>query len=422
MTAAPASLTLYAWAGRALSPLAPAWLRARARRGKEDARRWPERLGRGAPPCPPGKLVWLHGVSVGESLSLLPLVDRLRAEPEPPSILVTSGTLTSAELLRRRLPVGVTHQFAPLDLPAAAERFLRHWSPDLAVFVESELWPNLILQARRRGARLALVSARLSERSFAGWRRAPAAARAVLGAFDLILARDSEAGARLTALGAEVRGLADLKFGAPPLPADPAELRRLRAALGDRPVILAASTHPGEEEIVLAAFEAAAAGPEPVLILVPRHPERGEAVQRLAEAGRLTVRRRGLGQDPEGASVYVADTLGELGLWYRLATLALVGGSLVPGAVGGHNPFEPARLNRPFVSGTTVTGWPVYADLVRAGATALVPAEALGPWLARAITDPRSLAPMAEAARAFVAEGDAAAARAVDGVLELLRR
>lgn len=429
---APVSLRIYGVAAAVAGVAAPAWLKGRVRRGKEDPARWPERLGRAAVPRPAGRLAWLHGVSVGESLSLLPLIDRMRIERPDVAVLVTSGTRASAELLAARLPPGAVHQYAPIDTPGAVCRFLDHWRPDLGVLVESELWPNLILAARARGVRLALVSARLSARSLAGWRRAPGAARAVLGAFDLLLARDRAAAERLTALGARVDGLADLKFGASPLPVDESELARARTLIGARPVLLAASTHPGEEDLILAGFRAAAleaspkASPKasreasPLLVLAPRHPARGEAVERLARDSGLAAGRRAAGDALGETPVYVADTMGEFGLWFRLATLAVIGGSLTEGSVGGHNPLEPARLGCPAISGPHVAAWPVYEALQAAGATRLVPPADLAAWFSRAFAADPALTDMATAARAFAAAGDAAAGEAADRVLALL--
>ena len=419
--AAPASLGIYRLATAAAALAAPAWLRDRVRHGKEDPARWRERLGHGDLARPDGDLVWLHGVSVGESLSLLPLVERLRADAPDRTILVTSGTRASAEILAGRLDASVLHQFAPLDTPGATRRFLDHWRPGLGVLVESELWPNLILGAKARGVRLALVSARLSERSLAGWRRAPAAARAVLGAFDLILARDAVVAGRLEVLGARVDGLADLKFGAGPLPVDQRQLARARESLGDRPVLLAASTHPGEEALLLQAFRAAAGCDRAVLILAPRHPDRGEAVKRLVLEAGLTVGRRGAGARPGDTAVHVADSVGELGLWYRLAGLAVVGGSLLKDSPGGHNPLEPARLGCPFIAGPEVSGWPVYRALEAADATRRVTPEAVAGWFARAVDGDPSLNGMAARAAAFAEAGDRAAGAATDRVLALLR-
>ncbi|MDB5438677.1 MAG: kdtA, partial [Caulobacteraceae bacterium] len=240
------ALSLYRLATGLAEPMAGALLARRARRGKEDPARVNERLGRPGLTRPPLPLVWLHGVSVGESLSLLPLVGALGAARPDLALLVTTGTATAAELMSRRLPPGVLHQYAPIDTPGAVKRFLGHWRPSLGVLVESELWPNLLLAAKQEGVRLALVSARMTKASAEGWARFPGAAQELLGAFDLILPQDEESAARLAGLGAKVGGLANLKLPAAPLPADEPALDAMRVALSGRPVVLAASTHPGE--------------------------------------------------------------------------------------------------------------------------------------------------------------------------------
>ena len=349
MSSWPLSLRLYG-AGMALAePLAPWLLGRRAGRGKEDSARLGERLGRGGVARPEGPLVWIHAVSVGESLSHLPLVERFRAERPDLNLLVTSTTRTSAELLARRLPGGVIHQYAPVDAPGAVRRFLDHWRPDLGILVESELWPNLLHAARNQGTRLALIGARVSARSAAGWARAPAAAQAMLASFDLIYAQDLETRAWIEARGAHVSGQLDLKRLADPLPVDKAALAALKHQLGGRHVLLAASTHPGEEALIAQA--AWGLEPEPLLILIPRHPERGAEVAATLAARGLNVARRSLGEPPGAeAQVYVADTLGELGLFYRVADVAVLGGSLSPGLTG-HNPLEPARLGLAVIVG-----------------------------------------------------------------------
>jgi 3-deoxy-D-manno-octulosonic-acid transferase len=413
----PLSLSLYRLATGALQPFAPLLLKRRAARGKEDAARLDERLARPSTPRPDGKLVWLHGASVGESLSILPLVERLRAERPDAAILVTSGTVTSAELLARRLPAGVIHQFVPIDTPGGARRFIAHWRPDLAVFVESELWPNLLLAAKAAGTRLALVSAKLSDRSYDGWRTRPFAAALLFSGFDLILAQDGRAAERFASLGGAVAGEADLKFGSAALPVDAAELARLKPAFAGRPVLLAASTHEGEDALVLDAY--AALPVRPRLIIAPRHVERGPAIAEAARTRGFSANLRSL--DPTAVSeVTVADTLGELGLWFRLADLALVAGSLVPG-VGGHNPLEPARLSCPIVSGPHVENWlTAYADLAAVEGVTLADAGVLSQRLADALADPAGGKAKAARALAFVEARDAEARQGLSRIIELV--
>lgn len=413
----PLTLTLYRAATTALQPFAPWILQHRAKAGKEDRGRLNERLGRPSLSRPQGPLAWLHGASVGESLSILPLVERLRAQRPDVTVLVTSGTVTSAQLLARRLPAGTLHQFLPLDTPGGVRRFLDHWRPDLAVFVESELWPNLLLAAKARGVRLALVSAKLSDKSHARWQMRPFAAHELFSGFDLILAQDGRAAERLSSLGGTVDGEADLKFGAAPLPVDEPALTSLRVRLGGKPVLLAASTHPGEDEIVLAAWRALPQRPH--LVIVPRHPERGPAIADLALATGATACLRSLEPD-DSAEVIVADTLGELGLWYRLADLALVAGSLVAG-IGGHNPLEPARLDCPIVSGPHIENWlTAYADLRAERAVTFADASVLGPRLADLLASPEILALQARRAQAFTARRDVEARAGLDRILDLL--
>ena len=266
-----------------LEPLAPQVLRGRARKGKEDPARMGERLGRPSRERPPGEVVWLHGASVGETLSLLPLVEALaRARPDL-NLLVTSGTVAAAEMMQKRLPAGALHQYAPVDAPGPVKRFLKHWQPCLAVFVESELWPNLLHHSRHAGCKLALLGARISDESAKGWARAPKSARALLSSFDLILAQDARSWTRLRELGGTVAGELDLKQAAEPLPHDEAELQALKDELCGRPVVVAASTHPGEEEQMVAALRALP-HPRPLLVLAPRHPARGRDLAEMLRA------------------------------------------------------------------------------------------------------------------------------------------
>jgi 3-deoxy-D-manno-octulosonic-acid transferase len=414
-------LRIYAMVTRLAAPLAGAWLRRRAKRGKEDPIRWREKLGVPSAPRPSGRLVWLHGVSVGESLALLPLAQAVSRQRPGTALLVTSATRASAEFVADRLPPGSGHQFAPLDTPQAVQRFLDHWRPDLGILAESDLWPNLLLAAKAKGTRLALLSARVSERSLKGWRLVPGAAQAVLDSFDLILARDASSAEGLKSLGGRVDGLVDLKFGAPQLGADTQALACLKRALAGRICLLAASTHPGEDAIILDAFQAARGqGLDAVLMIAPRHAERGGDISALAAGRDFRVGRRAMGADPAVVDVYVADTVGELGLFYRLANLAVIGGSLIADGPGGHNPLEPARLDSPFVAGHHVAAWPIYAELAGVGATRLVATRDLAEAFGSAVRDPQALRDMAARARAFVEARDATAGEAIAPVLNLL--
>lgn len=398
------ALIAYRLMTRVLEPLAPRLLDARVKQGKEDRRRVDERLGIAGCPRPAGDLVWLHGVSVGETLSLLPVVERFRKLRPDLTLLVTSGTLTSAELLARRLPPEVIHQFAPVDGPAAVTRFLDHWRPGLGIFVESELWPNLLTAAQARGVKLALVSARITEKTAEGWGRAPGMARRILSSFDRVMPQDEASASRLEALGARSDGLVNLKLSGGPLPHDTAAFSHLSAAIGDRPVVVAASTHPGEELAIVHALDDL--GDRICLILVPRHPERGvEVATALTREGyRFVLRSRGgtLGPDTD---LYVADTLGELGLFLRLADVVIMGGSfgsslgLAP--VGGHNPLEPARLGKPLIAGPDAANWAtVTTDLQAAGALSVIetPADLSG-IIAALLADPAAARAMGDRAR-----------------------
>lgn len=350
MAALPFTLHVYRTAMSALSPLAPFVLRSRALRGKEETARLGERLGQASLPRPSGQLVWIHGASVGECVAALPLVQRL-LETSGRSVLVTSGTVTSAHLMAKRLPPGALHQYAPVDLPGAVRKFLDHWRPDAALFVDSEIWPNMLAASHARGIALALVNGRISKRSFRGWQRAPRTAAGVLSFFRNCLAQDDETAERLIALGARnVTVSGNLKADALPPPVDASEYQALSDALRSRPLLLAASTHTGEEEILLPAHDQLRRfHPDLVTIVVPRHPDRGGHIAMLC--GSRKVLRRSERRLPErDTAIYVADTMGELGLFYRLASFAFMGGSLVPH--GGQNPLEATLLGRAVMAGS----------------------------------------------------------------------
>jgi 3-deoxy-D-manno-octulosonic-acid transferase len=334
-------LRAYRSATAVFSPAAKLMLRDRAARGKEDLERLPERLGVASRKRPQGTLIWIHGASVGETLAALPLLSALLTPGR--HALVTSGTVTSAKLMAERLPPGAIHQFAPIDTPVATRNFLDHWRPDVGLFVDSDLWPNLLMSAAQRKIPLALVNARMSARSADGWRRVPQTAQALLSVFEAILAIDPEVAQRFSSLGArDVRVTGSLKADAPALPADAKKLEALQAAIGARPILLASSTHAGEDETLLPAHDTLRRDhPDLLTIVVPRHPDRGGEIAMLC--GTRPAARRAAGTLPSQATaIYIADTMGELGLFYRLARIAFMGGSLI--AHGGQNPLEPARL------------------------------------------------------------------------------
>lgn len=413
-------LPLYRLATHAGGPLIAHYLRRRRACGREDAARFGERQGVASLTRPPGFLIWVHAASLGEALSVLPLVARMTAEWPALDVLLTTGTRSSAELLATRLPARVRHQYVPADRPCWVRNFLSHWRPDLALWVESELWPNLLLETARRGVPMILLNARLSERSFRRWRLLAGDADLLLRHFSLCLAQSEEAAARLRRLGApRVRHLGDLKAAAPALPADAGELASLRALCGARPRWLAASTHPGEEEIVAAVHRQVASHmPSLLTLIVPRHPERGGAIAALLARQGLRVARRGQSAPLTAETeIYLADSLGELGLFYRLAGLAFLGGSLV--ARGGHNPLEPARLDCAILHGPSTENFRhVFAALDAAGAARPVQdAAALADRVANLLTDPAARAAMATAALRHAAAGTAV----LDRVLDALR-
>jgi 3-deoxy-D-manno-octulosonic-acid transferase len=420
---------LWALLASLLALLLPLYLRRRVAKGKEIAERLAERQGHGAA-RPPGRLIWCHAASNGEMLSLLPLMEALAKQDQALSFLVTTGTVTSARLLEQRLSPELVprtqHRFLPLDVPRWVARFLDGWRPDLAVIVESELWPNMLRAADRQGVPLALINARMSARSARGWGWVPGFARALLGRFALILAQTEGDAARFAALaGRSVPCWGNLKYAAPPLPADPAELARLTLAWEGRPVWLAASTHPGEDEIILATHRLLAPDhPGLLTVIVPRHPQRGPGIAALA--GDLSVARRGAGQDGgPGVAVYVADTLGELGLFYRLARVALIGGSLVPH--GGQNPLEAARLGCPIITGPHHFNFgEIITRLSAAHALVETPdgpgaAQALAATLSRLLADPVAGQAMAGAAEALAQDQAGLPGRIATSLLPLIR-
>jgi len=399
----PFTLRLYRGSTRMAAPFAGMLLKRRLRNDKEDPARVAERRGIASMRRPRGPLVWMHGASVGEILSLMPLLDRIRANGL--TVLLTSGTVTAARLAARRLPDGVLHQFVPLDSPTFVHRFLDYWRPGLILLAESELWPNMIVEAARRGAPIVLINARLSQRSFKRWKMFGRTASALLSHIDLCLAQETDDARRLAQLGApRVFTTGNLKFDVPPPPADPMALSALKRATRDRAIVLAASTHQGEEKIVIEAHRRLRRTmPDLLTIIAPRHPERGRTVTGEAEEAGLIAMMRSRARVPDsGIEIYVADTIGELGLFYRLAPIVFVGGSLVKH--GGQNPIEPAKLDCAILHGPYVSNFAaIYAELNRArGAATVTDVDSLTASVERLLDDPDLARQMAEIAHETV--------------------
>ena len=395
---------LYAWLMRGLTLFLPLWLRRRARAGKEDARRLSERYGRAGRKRPKGKLIWMHGASVGETTMMLPLIARLLETPGR-TVLVTSGTVTSAELMAKKLPKGAIHQYAPFDAPQMVARFLSHWRPDLAVWAESEIWPNLVRQTDKAGIPMALINGRMGTRSIDGWAQREGFARQVFGCFDLILPADAQTAKGLSQfVDAPLSSVGNLKYDAPTLTFDAAERDALKAAMGERPVWVAASVHAEEMDVFIDAQKEV--GKNALLVLVPRHPGDASSRMLLGAHPTLNFAQRSKRQKPTAKTdIYLCDTLGEMGLAYALGDVAVVGGSFSD-ALMGHNPLEPVRLSVPTLTGPHFASFEeVYAPYLQSGAIKVVEDGGhLAQIVKTMLNDTKSRTEMTERASAIAAK------------------
>jgi 3-deoxy-D-manno-octulosonic-acid transferase len=387
----PMTLRVYRKLSSAMVPLAPALISRRLKLGKEDPARVSERRGMSDDVRPAGPLVWIHGASVGEVLASAALIEKLRALNL--RILLTSGTVTSAAVVAKRFPPDVIHQYVPYDSPRYVGRFLDHWRPSLALFIESDLWPNLILSSAARRLPMVLINGRMSHRSFPRWRRVQGTISALLGRFDVCLAQSQLDADRFSALGSRnVLTTGNLKLDVPAPPADMAKLERLMSMTRGRPIVVAASTHSGEDELLVDAHKILAGYfPNLLTVIVPRHPDRGEAIARMVAASGLQAGLRSREELPTAATdIYVADTMGELGLFYRLSPIVFMGGSLVEH--GGQNPIEAVKLGASVVHGPHVFNFSeVYEALDRAGgAREAESQEALVNQLGQLLADPEA--------------------------------
>lgn len=418
-------LGLYlAWSARGARAFAERKLRERLANGKEDAMRLDERRGIASVARPDGPLIWFHAASVGESLAVLELVRRLLEEREDLHVLVTTGTVTSAAVMADRLPDRAIHHYAPLDAKPFVTAFLNHWRPDVAIWTESELWPTLVVETHARDIPMLLLNARMSKASHDKWRFAKGMARSLLARFQTALVQDNLTMVYLRRLGMPVdrmKVMGTLKEGAAALPCDEAERAAIAATLLGRPVWLAASTHDGEEKLILQAHRRAMrSSPRLLLILVPRHPDRGDEIATHLQSDGWRFTRRTADELPmDEANVYLADTMGELGLWYRISPISFVGGSFV--AIGGHNPFEPAALGSAILHGPYVTNFvDIYDRLRDGGAARLVSSpEKLAAQVA-SLLNPDDAATMAAAAWQVISDGADVTDLALDLIIDTL--
>ncbi|GAB5389991.1 MAG: 3-deoxy-D-manno-octulosonic acid transferase [Alphaproteobacteria bacterium] len=405
-------------AGWALSRL----LNKRLARGKEDEARLGERRGEAGQVRPDGPVIWLHGASVGEALSALSLIDAILLSRPDVTLLVTTGTVTSARLMQERLPERAVHQFVPIDRPQWVARFLDHWTPDLALWMESELWPAALMALDERNIPRVLLNARMSEGSLRNWSRLSGTAQALVGGFALCLAQSAEEAERFAALGAaQVDVPGNLKYSSAPLPVDQKALQAFQSDTQGRPCWFFASSHPGEEEQVAAIHAALAARlPDVLTVLQPRHPERGRAVAALLRSEGAQVALRSAEEDITAETgIYIADTLGESGLFMRACPIVMMGGSLVPH--GGHNPIEPAQLGAAILWGPHMFNFnTICAELLSAKAAVEYPdARAASAGILKLMRDESARQELAQAASG-VAEANRQVVRRVITLLNPL--
>ncbi len=420
-----AVLRLYRFLTFLASPFLRFSLRRRAAGGREDKVRLRERFGHASLKRPTGKLVWIHAASVGETNSILPLIEDILTGRPAQNILLTTGTVTSATIVARfqsthaALRQRLKHQFVPLDRRAWNLRFLDHWRPDAAFWVESEIWPNMVEACADREIPLVMLNGRLSPRSFRRWQKLSETARYLLGRFQLLTAQDEISASRLEALGLDnIARPGNLKLDSPPLSADMAELQNLQQAIKKRPIWLAASTHPGEEEMLAACHSLLRETHDDILtVIVPRHPERGNKIADTLKADNYAVAQRSKGDAIHADSdIYLMDTLGEMGLAYRLADIIFIGGTLVPH--GGQNPFEAAQLDCAILHGPHIANFQnLFEEMTMRKAVAEIADSAtLAAQINALLNNQATRRQMAEAAQNFSAEMGGAR----DRVLNLL--
>ena len=418
------SLYVYLLLSDTLSGVANQKLKARLKAGKEDPNRINERRGQSPNIRPEGEVIWFHAASVGESIALLGLIENIVEERPLTNILITTGTTASANLINTRLPKKTIHQYVPLDVGEFVRNFLDHWRPNLAVFTESELWPCLIATAHAREVPLILINARISKKSFSKWKWLKGLVSSILSKFDIILCQDENTAKfirKLSKSKIDPKVVGSLKESAPPLPFSEEDRSVISNQIGSRPIWLAASTHEREELMMAEAHEYARRfSRRLLLIIVPRHPNRGKKIcSDLRNLGWQVSLRSGGEKINNYTEIYIADTFGEMGLWYRISSISFLGGSMIE--VGGHNPFEPATLGSAILHGPHVwSAAEAYEELGKVKASLQVknPEE-----LSQAIVDllnPDTNASMAKSAWDLSSREAEASSKALNEIFKIL--
>jgi 3-deoxy-D-manno-octulosonic-acid transferase len=422
----PLMLRVYAVMTQLLSGFMPGILARRAAKGKEDATRIDERLGTAPVNRPTGTLIWLHGASVGESMVALSVAQHLRVARPDLKFLFTSGTKTSADMIASRLHSYDTHRYVPVDTPQATKAFIAGWKPDLAIFVEGEIWPNLLRATRQASIKTALINARMTQKSIQNWSNKPMAAHFLFEGFDLVVPADVRTQMGLSRFReGPIGDVGNLKLASAAPAIDDEALAELRRAVGNRPIWLAASTHHGEDKIMVMVHSTlTTAAPDALMIIAPRHPERANDVEVDCRIAGIVPVRRSRGEVPnQNDSIWLWDTMGELGLAMSLAPVTFMGGSLVDG-VGGHNPVEPAQLGSAIVSGALVFNFEnLYQELEDAGGARIIDnpmSDVIALSIAGLLSNDEQRAKEVAAARGVVAQGAGAMGATVKGLLELL--
>lgn len=419
----PFSLKLYKFLTHLARPIVPYIIAHRAKRGKEEIARKNERFGQPKLARPEGYLVWIHAASVGETNAVLPLITELKNKHQNINFLLTTGTVTSAELAQKRLPDRAIHQYIPFDAPKYVDSFLQHWQPNLALFTESEIWPNLITQANDMGVKLVLLNGRMSDKSYRKWRRNLKTAYAIFGCFSLIMSQNRSLSQKFHLLGGRnVLTTGNLKVDSPVLPVHQDDLTELSSVTHGRPIFMAASTHPGEDEIIVATHKLLKTDFSNLLtIITPRHPDRGAQISDILTSEGLTFQMRSENGLPQSETdIYLADTIGDLGTLYALSPISFIGGSLVPH--GGQNPVEAIRLQTTVITGPHIHNFEdTYQELFQCkAAKKICSAEELAQSVRVLLEHPEKVKLMQDQAQAALTKLAGALPRTLDALTPYL--